>query len=190
MSSKRHSRKSRKSTPCSIGANQQNLHTHRRLIPNLKFLEVPIVEIDVIGDGSNLIRTSNFIDKVSEYSKLPNVIEAGGFLVMRPKESDKHRYLIDPSKMNKNWNYKTHSDCHYFINNKQTNSFNKTQYNKEWVYDIPQLSRTVNNKPLLVGSYPQKTCDVLSPLFDTGEQKNSQNNLDPNYKYKYKYEGM
>eukprot|EP01083_Nonionella_stella_P176157 615657_1 len=162
-------RKNQGATSPSIGANHHNFKHHRKLIPNLTFKTVPIVEIDVMDDARHLITTSNFIDKVSEYSKRPDVIDSGGFFIMRPKSTQKHRYLIDPQKI-EHWNPQKHSDKHYFINEKQQNSHNHKPYNhKHWVYDIPQLSRTVDGLPLLVGSFPQRTCDVLTPLFT--EQK-------------------
>merc|ERR1712232_1340154 len=114
---------------------------------------------------------------MGKYSKLPQVIASGGFLVMRPKQSEKYKYLINPQSIN-GWNARTHSDKHYFINNERKNSHSDSAYNDEWIHDIPQLSRYVDDnhdKPLCVDSYPQKTCDVLAPLFTQSNDKRNKN---------------
>ena len=180
MSSRSRKNRRRNSRRTIIAPNEINLREHRKLIPNLKFKEVPIVNIDVFDNdekNDNYLTTKNFIERVQQYSQRTDVIESGGFMIMRPNQSDKHRYLIDPSKIKTKWHSSKHSDKHYYINSKRNNCHNNKPYNdEEWVYDIPQLSKFVDGAPLLVGAYPQETQDVLTPFFTRQDDTKQQNN--------------
>lgn len=150
------------------------IYDKKKMSPNLKFDKVPIIEVPII-------KTANFIQTVTDFSKRNDVKKAGGFFVIRPEKT--HKFLI-PTKT-KSFNPKNHNHSkHYFINherndliklpNNNSNKIKKKQIkplNKNWLYDIPGLDKKIKNKSLIVGSYPQKCCFPLDPIFSINGAK-------------------